>query len=315
MNIKTAFPIFIENLKGQSTCNRRNYQQRLSTFLVAYGHCQPQDIQPIHINHWLAELPADFAPATMAGYRQAVKSLFNWFVRMGYISSSPAAHIVVGKFMGRPRLPAEHLVIRLAHQAITWLNSQTPLHVRDSLVFCLSFGSGPRVSEIRNLRYSAVQSALLRGPDCHDIYHVETTGKTGPALVHFNQRTARGFQQWLSLRPTANNDSCFVSLRKPYSQLSRSGITKCYQRLALAAGLEHSILSQALRHRAGDQTTRYRGAKTAAMLLNHADWQSASTAVAFYHHPDEDDVSAAVVHLATLPDDYQELARLFGLLR
>lgn len=313
MTLEDIFVEFLENLKGQSVCNRRNYRQRLAGFIASYGHCQLEEISPGQINHWLSSLPADYAPATLAGYRQAIKAMFNWLVRVGYISSSPAAHIVVGKFLAsRPRLPAEDQVIHLASQAAAWLDSPDAIHVRDGLIFLLSFGSGPRISEIRNLRYSAIQSSLLRGPDIYQVYHVETTGKTGPVLIRFNQRAAAGFQHWLTLRPTANNDYCFTSLRQPYNQLTRSGITKCYQRLALAAGLERSILSQALRHRAGNNTTRHYGAKTAAVLLNHADWQSASTAVAFYHHPDENDVSAAVVRLARMPDDYQELARLFG---
>lgn len=50
------------------------------------------------------------------------------------------------------------------------------------------------------------------------------------------------------------------------------------------------------------------------MLLNHRDWQTASTAVAFYHHPDEEDVSIAANDLITIdPEELQQMARLFGL--
>ena len=39
------------------------------------------------------------------------------------------------------------------------------------------------------------------------------------------------------------------------------------------------------------------GPKVAAMLLNHRDAATAATAIAFYHHPDEMDVSRAVMAL------------------
>lgn len=72
ITITAAFTAFIENLKGQSACNRRNYQQRLAGFLAIYGHCQPAEIQPADVNQWLASLSPQFAPATLAGYRQAL---------------------------------------------------------------------------------------------------------------------------------------------------------------------------------------------------------------------------------------------------
>lgn len=313
--ITAAFTAFLENLKGQSFCNRRNYQQRLAGFLASYGHCRPEEVQPAHINQWLSGLDPAFAPATLAGYRQAIKGFFNWCYKQGIVNSSPAAHIVTGKYIaGRPRLPAESSVAHLATLASAWLDSSKPLLVRDGLVFLLSYGAGPRISEIRNLRYSAIQSALANGPDNHQVYHVNSNGKEGTINILFGNLAAAGFAKWLQLRPLANNDFVFVSLHYPYNQLSRSGITKCYQRLAAAAGIDHAVLSQALRHRAGHQTTRRHGPKVAAMLLNHRDWQTASTAVAFYHHPDEEDVSIAANDLITIdPEELQQMARLFGL--
>lgn len=311
MNINTAFPIFIEHLKGQSECNRRNYRQRLAGFLAIYGHCQPIDIEPADVNQWLASLNPQFSPATMAGYRQAIKAFFNWCERENLIDSSPASQVVVGKFSAsRPKLPAESHVHHLANQAMIWLQSDYAFYVRDGLIFLLSLNSGPRISEIRNLRVSRVQLSLSCGPDTRQIYHAESTGKSGSVIIRYDQLAADGFNHWLALRPAAGHDYCFTSLRQPYNRLTRSGITKSYQRLAAAAGLEYSILSQALRHRAGHFTTRHYGPKTAAMLLNHADWQSASTATAFYYHPDEEDISIAAASLG-VTDDWHELRRLF----
>lgn len=42
ITITAAFTEFLENLKGQSFCNRRNYKQRLAGFLASYGHSTKQ---------------------------------------------------------------------------------------------------------------------------------------------------------------------------------------------------------------------------------------------------------------------------------
>jgi hypothetical protein len=68
-------------------------------------------------------------------------------------------------------------------------------------------------------------------------------------------------------------------------------------RLAKEAGVPRPIYTHALRHRIGDLTTQRHGPKVAALLLNHRDANTAATAIAFYHHPDELDVSRAVGQL------------------
>ena len=62
--------------------------------------------------------------------------------------------------------------------------------------------------------------------------------------------------------------------------------------------------------------TRQYGPKVAAMLLNHSDVATAATAIAFYHHPDEDDVSRAAAQISQLAppgQDYDNMKRLFRL--
>src|SRR5262245_10379800 len=98
--LNETFAVFLENLQGQSACNRRNYTQRLSSFLALHGETRLGQITATDVNKWLTALEErGYQEATIAGYRQAIKSFFNFCVREGAIKVSPARHIATGSFV------------------------------------------------------------------------------------------------------------------------------------------------------------------------------------------------------------------------
>lgn len=327
MNLNQCFQDFLENLTGRSKMTRRNYRSRLRLFLQEHGEKSPQDITQADVNRWHDVIESrGYREATKAGYRQALKAFFNYCRRAGLIDVSPARHIKVGSWISkRPKLPPEADVQRAAAVARTWLQSNDPVQIRDGLIFLLSMGSGPRIGEIRELRKSEVEDALRRGPDAHGIYRATSYGKTKEVVIRFGQTVADGFRRWLAVRAQeARVDCCFVGTKPTkakgdpeyrYRPLNRAAATKSYKRVAKAAGIEKPILSHALRHRLGHRTTKEHGPKVAAMILNHKDSHTAATAIAFYHHPDEDDVARAVSDAdpGYSSREVEEMARLFGL--
>lgn len=315
---------FIEQLRGQSAANRYNYRRRIRPFLATYGEWAIHQITRADVNAYIATLEErGYAEATLAGYKQAIKSFLAWCAEREGISS-PARHVTVGSFVSRrSKVPPETAVSRLFTLATAWLDSDKPDQIRDGLVWLLSEFSGPRLREIRELRKSEVEAAIRRGPDAEGIYRATSKGKTGEITIRFDGRLAAGFKRWLDVRPDAGIDICFVGICRTrtkrdkelrYRPLSRSGATKIYQRLAEAAKVEHAVLSHALRHRRGDQTTRRFGAKVAAIILNHADQDTGATALAYYHHPNEEDASKALSAMSDKSDEaetHREIMRLF----
>lgn len=329
MNLSQHFAEFLENRPGQSTHSRRNYQSRLSSFLELHGHKRPSSIKPADINAWLAELGTrNYREATLVGYRQALKALFNYLVREGTLKKSPARFVVTGNMFGadrRAKVPPEAEVEAAAAVARAWLHSDYPGQLRAGLLFLLSLESGPRLGELCNLRLSDVENALRRGPDGRGIYQVQSFGKTKDSTIRFGAETAVGLRRWLKLRPAADGDFCFVTTRpwhrgddsRPLCrQLNKDAATGDYKKVSAAAGLKKPILSHALRHRLGDKITRQFSPKIAAQALNHKDADTAAVAIAFYHHVDEDDVSAAITAVSPLAVDaaeLREMEKLFGL--
>jgi site-specific recombinase XerD len=318
------FNEFIQNLQGnQSATNRRNYNHRLKLFLEMHGEERPADISAMDVNAWLDILQSrGLAEATMTGYRQALKAFFNFCVKQGAITRSPAAHVATGSFSSKRRkVPAESDVERVTKVAFEWIYSNKKKQIRDGLIFLLAKGSGPRQREIRELRKSEVEAALHAGPDGYGVYQVSSIGKTKDVYLRFDGAVARGFERWLQVRPgKARIDRCFVTYFptrtaddpvRRFRPLTRSTIDSVFVRISKAAGLERPIRSQALRHRLGDLTTRKYGAKVAALVLNHKDWQSAATALTFYHHPEEADISQAIAEQGE-GRAQDEIYRLFG---
>lgn len=305
-DLNSLLPAFLDSLGGrQSRANRRNHNTRLSPFLVLHGHKSPDQVTRSDVLDWLAAIDSrGYRPATVAGYRQALKAFFGWLVRERLLEASPAENVRVGSFTSRrSKMPAESEVLRVSSLAHEWSTSEQPHKVRDAAIWLLSVGSGARLGEIRNLRRSDTMTALQRGPDEWGVYQVVSAGKTGQVLLRFGGDVADAVSHWLEVRPACRVDVLFVTTEARRSRsdpesrfrpLTRSAATRGYQRICEAAGLRKPILSHALRHRLGDRTTRRHGPKVAALLLNHKDADTAATAIAFYTHPVEADMSRAI---------------------
>lgn len=329
-DLNSLFLVFLDSIEGQSAASQRNYRLRLKQFLQRYGEYTPRQVQRRHINRWHEWLKKrDLAGPTMAGYRQGVRAFFNWLVSEGYIERNPTDHLKIGTYLpAAHKLPPEEYVERITQMVLGWLEERRaarrtvlgnqwrapepvlrraypdPRFVRDAAIWLLARGCGPRSQEICNLRLTTLRRSLERGPREDGIYLTSSHGKTGATILRFDERTAQALRDWIEARPDALLDYVFVTTRsfrgglhEGYRPLERSTLAHILVRLAREAGLPHPIYTHALRHRIGHMTTKQFGPKVAALLLNHRDAQTAATAIAFYHHPDESDVSRAVMAL------------------
>lgn len=333
--LRELFDEFLSCIRGQSATSQRNYRHRLAGFLKSYGDLAPAEVQRRHVNDWHAALvQRDLAGATLAGYRQAGRAFFNWLLAEGYITRNPTAHLRIGSYMSnRLKLPAQSDVERITLMVLGWLEARRtaraearralseliaegldsaalhrlaypdPACVRNAAIWLVARGCGPRLGELCNWRLGELRRTLERGPDAAGVYASMSKGKTGATVIRFDARTAEALRAWLEARPPADCDYVFVTTRcyrtrdGRHRPLTRSAMQHVFESLAQEAGAASVVRSHALRHRVGDLATKQHGPKVAAMLLNHRDAATAATAIAFYHHPDEGDVSRAVANL------------------
>lgn len=105
MDLSEHFAMFLEQLAGQSPRNRELYTHRLRGFLQLHGRKQPDDITRSDVNQWLQVLiNRGYAEATLSGYRQAVKSFFQYLLQEEEIDRSPAARpdVLRQRYRSRP---------------------------------------------------------------------------------------------------------------------------------------------------------------------------------------------------------------------
>lgn len=307
MLLSETIPLFVSQLGGRKSLRTRQlYEQRLALLDKMCGGLPAETITGDHIRAWLSILEnRGYSPATLAGYRQSAKALFAYCVREGWLIKSPCAGLRIGSFISRRlKLPNSSELERAVSQARAWCQSDNPQQVRDGLIVLLSRTCGPRSREIRQLRLSEVKRALAAGPS-DGVYILSSNGKTGETLLRFGDDVALAFRQWLAIRPKTAVDVCFITLKqvdapgdaeRRYRPLARRSLDGAYERVCQAAGVG-LIRSHAFRHYIGHMAAQLHGPKVAAMILNHRDAATAQTAIAYYHHPDEADVSRAVLAL------------------
>lgn len=323
------FPEFLEQLKGQSESNRRNYKRRLRYFLELHGKKTAKEVSRADVNTWLQDLKRrGYAEATRAGYQQALKTFLSRACTIAGVLS-PADHVRVESTISKQRKePAEDDAQAALGTAWRWLwqewseeepNSDELRRLQDAAIYIMSFETGARLGELVALKRSSVEKAL-RDPDEAGVYSLVSYGKRKEVDLEFTGVTAAALQRWLEVRPSVRIDRLFTTTRrsrtrqdpKPkYRPLRSDAMIDCFYRICDAAGVPRHG-AHGLRHRLGQRITDEHNAKLAAIKLNHADAETtAATAIAYYYKASNGEASRITAAMApALPD--KDIARLFG---
>lgn len=328
-NLEQYFPEFLEQLKGQSTSNRRNYRRRLKGFLALHGTKEATEVTRADVNGWLQQLKErGYAEATRAGYQQALKTFLSRACAAAGVIS-PADHVRVESTISKVRKePAEADARKTFEVAWSWLwepwqeeepNSQERRKVLDACVYILSYETGARLGELVALKKSTVQNAL-RDPDDAGVYTVVSYGKRKEVDLEFTGISAAALRRWMDARPPLRLDRLFVTTRRSvtkaddeakYRALRSDAMIDCFYRICDAAEVPRHG-AHALRHRLGQLITDEYNAKLAAIKLNHADANTtAATAIAYYYKTHDREASRITAAMRPVVPD-REMAELFG---
>lgn len=325
MTLADYFPNFLDNLGGrQSPRNRELYTLRLRLFLEMFGERAPGDVEAGDVQQWLSVFDGrNYAESTMAGYRQAVKTLFNWLVDEEVIDRSPVRKLrtparVSSADLVADKLPNEADLLSARTVAQMWMvHSSLYREVRDGLMFRLCCACGLRRGELQRLKLSAVETALRRGINEFGFYEAKSRGKTGEVIVRFDTDVAVGFERYITIRPNARIDVAFIPAKRSrtktdrelrWRMMSASSINQAFASLCAAAGVS-AIHPHTIRHWLGTRVTRDFDAKTAARILNHRD-KTGATALRYYAHVDDSDIGAAIGGVESA--EIEAIKRLFG---
>lgn len=178
------------------------------------------------------------APATIRRTLAAVKSLFSFAARIGYIRFDPAAVVTLPKLKNElaARILPESDVLRMLH------TDRIP--VRDSVILRLLYVGGLRASEVAGITWKDVQA---NGDACQ----VTVYGKGGKTRVVL--LTASTWKALQSMRGDAGQDAPVFASRGAHGKqggghLSSVQIFRIVRNAAKAAGIEGNVSPHWLRH-------------------------------------------------------------------
>lgn len=169
------------------------------------------------------------ALATVAGYVQAIKTLFTWCYRRKYIDSNPTEDLIKPSLRTRTVIKAirQADLMRMIDEA-----ERRGLALEAAVILFLA-DTACRAGELSNLNLGDIDLARLEA---------HCNGKTGVGILDFTPRTADAISTWLTVRPNTDRCALFTTRR---GRLSYGRLYDCIEALANDLGIDchnpHSI--------------------------------------------------------------------------
>ncbi|HEY7856770.1 MAG TPA: tyrosine recombinase XerC [Terriglobales bacterium] len=233
--------LHLQGERNASPHTVRNYGADLRQLLEVLG--AEAAIETVTLNHLRDYLARSFdagcGKATVARHRAAVRSLFRYAVRQGYLADSPARLLATPKLARHlPEIPTTEQLNQLLDQPATDPGSSPE---RDRAILELLYGCGLRVSELVGLN--------VRDLD-FDQMLVRTIGKgRKERLVPCGRKAAEAVRAYLAVRPPAAPSArAALLLNHRGGRLTTRSVGRIVKAAARAFGLPLDLHPHSLRH-------------------------------------------------------------------
>lgn len=220
-------------LHGRSPATQRGYRAEAKRFLAYVGHSL-HSVTLVDLQGYADSLDAaGLQPATRRRMLAAVKSLFSFGHRLGYLTFDTAKPL---------RLPAlrDTLAERIIDESSLLRMIDLELNPRNAAMIVLMYGAGLRVSEMVAVRWRDLQA---RPSGQGQVTVFGKGGKTRSVLL-----SANVFSRIIALRNRAPDNAFVFASRKGGGRLNTSHVLRITKRAARRAGIGRSVRNHDLRH-------------------------------------------------------------------
>ena len=270
-------------LHGKSLNSQEAYRRDVDQF-VDFVDLPLSRIKLQHFWEWADHLEAaGLAPATRSRKLAAIKSLFSFGHRIGYLTFN------VGAAVSTPKVPDRLAERILSEQDVQRLLALETNH-RNAVLLRLFYASGGRVSELAHLLWSALRERGIE--DGRPVGQVTLLGKGQKTRTILLSTDTWETTEKLRVEEQSNgfgstNDPVFRSRKG--GPLTRQQIWRLVRKAAKRAGLEQAVSPHWLRHAHASHALD-RGAPTHLVkeTLGHKSLATTSK----YTHARPDDSSA-----------------------
>ena len=191
---------------------------------------------------------------TLDNYRRFLNSFYNYCVTQGLLYRNPVLKMESVKQKRKIKQP-------FSNEEIIYLRENLH-HLRNKAIFELLLSSGMRVGELTRLNYKD-----LNMNECSCIVH----GKGNKEReVYFNDLAKISIQRYLESRDDAN-PALFVTLHKPHTRLTVTGVEVMLRNLGKRAGVNKVHPHRFRRHMATTLLNKGVQIEQIQQLLGHAE--------------------------------------------
>ncbi len=247
--IEKGIAQFLRSLKEKNSSAHtiKAYGIDLAQFSNYVGSTRWDDIDHVRIRGFLSHLyDQGLSKPSVARALAALRSLYKWLAREGFVSRNPAALVATPKLPKKlPRVPTMEELNTVLDAAMPEVAS---FPERDALIFELLYGCGIRNSELTGINLDDIrwsnEAILIRGK-----------GKK-ERFVPFGDEAASAARKYLPKRQEilatrkANNNALLINLRDG-SRLTSRSVGRIVKRIAIARGLPADVHPHTLRHAFG----------------------------------------------------------------
>jgi site-specific recombinase XerD len=224
----------VSNLTPETQRTYMASVDRLATFLAERG--MPTELSAIrreHVEAFIEDLLARWKPTTAANRFSGIQAFFKWAVDEGEIRESPMAR------MRKPRLP-EAMPPILSDDELRALlaacEGQDFDERRDMAIIRVFLGTGARLSEIANLRYTPGHDTTNDLDLDAGIIRVVGKGRR-ERVSYVGAKAIKALDRYLRVRGRHRYESLPWLWLGPKGRLTDSGIAQIVRRRGRMAGL------------------------------------------------------------------------------
>ncbi len=212
----------------------RQYLSHLEARGVALCAAEPPDLRA-----FLASLHGERAPTTVARKLAAIRSMYRYFQRRGWVEANPGALVATPK---RPKALPKVVPIDDLTALLETPSRESPFGRRDRAILEMLYGGGFRCSELCGLNLgdldASARTARVRGKGNKE------------RIVPLGRKAWEALDGYLQVRGAflggRRNDALFLNRRG--GRLSTRWVAKSLERYTRLCGLRRRVHPHALRH-------------------------------------------------------------------
>jgi len=232
---------YLELERGLSSNSLMAYQRDILEFMHIFKIRNNFAVPHRYINEYILKLNnLDRKPASIARKLSSLKNFYKYMFEHQLIGENPFEYARVPKIS---RYHPEYLTVEEITRILGKPDSKSEGGVRDRAMLEMLYGAGLRISELINLRMSAVYD---------EIGFIKIVGKgSKERLVPFGRYAREAVEKYLTeyrekKRTSVSSDILFLS--KLNRKFSRTGVWKIVRKYALGAGSTKDVTPHTFRH-------------------------------------------------------------------